>query len=176
MTQLPPLPAAAISTDGALPLAVFHRSDDVDRHIAPLRFVKGLELRVVWQGTTWSLPAGSAGLLWELAPEDGADRRVAALARAVRSVSYSVTANAELLEISRALGFRQHLTVPVRLEELEPALGMSAIVDLADRIDIAAERIGRLATRTEVIGDLVRAVNASVDPEAVSAALIARVR
>jgi diguanylate cyclase (GGDEF)-like protein len=67
------------------------------------------------------------------------------------------------------------LTVPIRLEDLEPALGMAAIIDLADRIDTAAARFVRLAARTEVIGDLVRAVNATVDPDAVSTALIARV-
>jgi diguanylate cyclase (GGDEF)-like protein len=175
MSDTPPPAADAITPDGALALAVFHRSDDVDRHIAALRAVRGLDLSVVWQGTAWSLPRGTAGLLWELAPEDGVDRRVAALAKSVPSVSYSVTANADLLEVSRALGFRQHLTVPIRLEELEPALGMAAIIDLADRIDTAAARFVRLAARTEVIGDLVRAVNATVDPDTVSAALIARV-
>jgi diguanylate cyclase (GGDEF)-like protein len=175
MPDTPPPVADAVTPDGVLALAVFHRSDDVDRHIAALRAVRDLDLAVVWQGTAWSLPRGTAGLLWELAPEDGADRRVAALAKSVPSVSYSVSANAELVDVSRALGFRQHLTVPIRLEELEPALGMAAIIDLADRVDTAAVRFARLAARTEVIGDLVRAVNASVDPDAVCAALMARV-
>jgi diguanylate cyclase (GGDEF)-like protein len=174
MPDTPPA-ADAITPDGVLALAVFHRSDDVERHIAPLRAVRDVELSVVWQGTAWALPRGTAGLLWELAPEDGADRRVAALAKSVPAVSYSVSANADLIEVSRALGFRQHLSVPIRLEELEPALGMAAIVDLADRIDTAAVRFARLAARTEVIGDLVRAVNASVDPDAVCTALMARV-
>src|SRR5580765_5300255 len=126
MPETPPPPSAeTITPDGVLGLAVFHRSDDVDRHIAALHGVRGLNVSVIWQGTIWSLPAGAGALLWELAPEDGADRRVAALARSVPSVSYGVTASAELLEMSRALGFRQHLTVPIRLEHLEPALGMA---------------------------------------------------
>jgi diguanylate cyclase (GGDEF)-like protein len=173
--QPPPSPADVNSPDGALALAVFHRSDDVDRHIESLRHVKGLDLLVVWQGTQWSLPRGAAGLLWELAPEDGADRRIGALAKSVPSVSYSTSRSPELADVSRELGFRQHLSVPVRLEDLERALGVSAIVDLADRIDAATARFARLASRTEIIGDLVRAVNASIDPDAVATALVARV-
>jgi diguanylate cyclase (GGDEF)-like protein len=77
--------------------------------------------------------------------------------------------------MSRTLGFRKHLVAPIRLEDLERGLNIPAIVDLADRLDAATGRFVRLAARTEVIGDLVRAVNASIDPDNVSAALVARV-
>jgi diguanylate cyclase (GGDEF)-like protein len=156
-------------------MAVFHRSDEVERHIAPLRPIDALHLELIWQGATWSVPSRPSVVLWELAPEDGADRRINAIAKGTPALSYSVTSTPELVEMSRALGFRQHLTVPIRLEDVEHALGLPAIVDLADRLDAATGRFARLAARTEVIGDLVRAVNASIDPDAVSAALISRV-
>ena len=54
MTASAPQPAV-------LRLAVFHRSEDVQEHIAPLRQIKGLEVLLVWQGVTWMLPRGVAG-------------------------------------------------------------------------------------------------------------------
>ena len=39
-----------------LRIAVFHRSEDVQEHVAPLRYVKGVELLLIWQGVTWIRP------------------------------------------------------------------------------------------------------------------------
>ena len=168
-------PAETSASDGTFRVAVFHRSDDVERHLAPLRPIQALRLDVAWQGTSWTVPAGTSAVLWELAPEDAADRRVSAIAKHTPAVSYSTASTPDLIEISRALGFRQHLTAPIRVEDIERALAIPAIVDLADRLDAAHERFVRLASRPEVLGDVVRAVNASIDPDAVSAALISRV-
>jgi hypothetical protein len=52
-----------------LRIAVFHRSEDVQEHVAPLRHVKGVELFLIWQGVTWMRPRGVDGVLWELSPE-----------------------------------------------------------------------------------------------------------
>src|ERR1700733_2600144 len=99
--QRPPLAADIQASGGVLNVAVFHRSDEVDRHVAALSEVAAIRLDLVWQGTTWALPAGAHVLLWELAPEDGSDRRVAALARSAPAVSYSSTLQPDLVELSR---------------------------------------------------------------------------
>src|ERR1700683_2993685 len=172
--QRPPSAADPSAPETRFGVVVFHRSDDVDRHVAPLRQVQAIHLEVIWQGATWSVPPHTSAVLWELAPEDGADRRIAVIAKGTPSLSYGATVTPELIEMSRALGFQQHLTLPIRLEDVERGLGLPAIVDFADRLDAATARFVRLASRTEVIGDLVRAVNASIDPDAVSAAVISR--
>lgn len=173
--QRPPMAAEPSASEARFGVVAFHRSDDIERHVAPLRLVHAVRLELIWQGATWSVPPHTAVVLWELAPEDGADRRVAAIAKSAPSLSYSVHSTPELIEISRALGFQKHLTAPIHLEDVEHGLGLPAIVDLADRLDAASERFRRLAAQPEIIGDLVRAVNASIDPDAVSTALISRV-
>jgi diguanylate cyclase (GGDEF)-like protein len=155
-------------------LAVFHRSEDVQEHITPLRQVKGLELMLVWQGVTWMVPRRAVGLLWELSPEDASDSRIRELIAEVPSASYSLASNPALVELSRTLGFQRHLSTPVRLIDVERALGLPAVVDLAERLDLAAPRLQRLSRRTEVVGELMRAVNASTDPGGVARALVAR--
>ena len=140
-----------------------------------LRQVTGVELQLIWQGTTWTLPRGVMGVLWELAPEDGSDSRIAALVESVPGASYSLASNPALLEVSRTLGFRRHLSTPVRLIDVERALGVPAVVDLADRLEAATPKLVRLAKRTEVFSDLLRGVNASADPTGVATALVGRV-
>src|SRR5262245_16730144 len=157
-----------------LRLAVFHRSEDVQEHLAPLRMVRGVEILQVWQGATWTLPRGIAGVLWELAPQDGADSRIAGLIEGVPAASYSLASNPALLEVSRKLGFRRHLSTPVRLVDVERALSLPAVVDLADRLDEATPRLVRLSRRTEALSELMRAVNASSDPAGVANAIAAR--
>ena len=166
---------ASASTDRPeLRLAVFHRSEDVQEHIAPLRQVKGLEVLLVWQGVTWILPRGVAGVLWELAPEDAADSRIRELIVNVPSASYSLASNPSLVDVSRVIGFRRHLSTPVRLVDVERALGMPAVIDLADRLEAATPRLQRLSRRTESVSELMRAVNASTDPGGVAKALASR--
>ena len=157
-----------------LRLAVFHRSEDVQEHIAPLRQVKGLELILIWQGVTWMLPRNAAGVLWELAMEDGADSRVRGLLEGVPSVSYSLASDPSLIELSRQIGFQRHLSTPVRLVDVERAMSLPPVIDLADRLDAAAPRLNRLSRRTEAVGELLRAVNASTDPTGVARALASR--
>lgn len=158
-----------------LRLAVFHRSEDVQEHIAPLRHVKGLEVLLVWQGVTWIAPRNVAGVLWELAPEDASDSRIRALMAGVPAASYSLASNPSLVDLSRTMGFARHLSTPVRLIDVERALGMPAVIDLAERLEAAAPRLQRLSRRTESVSDVMRAVNASTDPAGVAKALAARV-
>jgi diguanylate cyclase (GGDEF)-like protein len=121
------------------------------------------------------LPRDVAGVLWELSPHDIIDRRITALIELVPALSYSTASGQGLNELSKTLGFRQHLSTPLHLEDVERALGLPAVIDLAERLDAAAPRIAKLASRTEVLADLVRSVNASTDPGIVAATLVSRV-
>ena len=51
---------------GALTLAVFHRSRDVLRHLAPLRRPGHLRVKCYPQSGPTKVPADAMGVLWEL--------------------------------------------------------------------------------------------------------------
>ena len=124
-----------------LRIAVFHRSEDVQEHVAPLRHVKGVELFLIWQGVTWMRPRGVDGVLWELSPEDGADSRIRDLIEGVASASYSLASNPALVDLSRAIGFRRHLSTPIRLVDVERALSLPPVIELTDRLEAASPRL-----------------------------------
>jgi diguanylate cyclase (GGDEF)-like protein len=166
---------ATTPTTPVLRLAVFHRSEDVQEHLAPLRQVPGVELVLVWQATSLTMPRDVAGMLWELAPQDAADTRIATLMGNLPAASYSTGMAPALIELSRTLGFRKHLSVPVRLADVERALALPAVVDLADRFDAAAPRLPTLSRRTKAVSELMRAVNVSTDPVGVANAVVSRV-
>jgi len=168
-------PALDSSPSRLLRLAAYHRSEDVQEHLAPLRQVKGVEILLMWQGTSWTLPRDVDGVLWELTAQDRADPRLAALIEGVPAASYNLTSTTALADLSRTLGFRQHLSAPVRLADVERALGLPSVIDLADRLDMATPRLVRIARRTEAVQELMRAVNSSTNPQDVAAALVARV-
>lgn len=168
-------PRDAIASDYALTLAVYHQSADVERHVAPLRRSRRVRVSLERQGTNFPPPRGASGILWELSPENGVDRRrVAALIDRAPVASYGATADRRLADLSRTLGFRHHLAAPLRLAEVEHALGLPGEIDLADRVDRAAPHLIKLAGRAEVLSELMRAVNMSTDPAAVASALLGR--
>jgi len=160
-------------------LAVFHRSqpgESVERHVAPLRRARRVALAITRQRATSVPPKGTGGILWEIAADTGLDRRrVSALLAKAPAASYSAAGDRHLADLSRSLGFRHHLTVPLRWPEVERALGLPGAVDLADRLEKATPRLVATAKRAEVLSDLLRAVNESSDPAAVASALVARV-
>ena len=158
----------------ALTLAVYHHSPDVERHVAPLRRAH-VGVRLLKQGTLARAPVDPIGVLWELCPDQSPNRRV--LSRMLASVpaaSYGGSGDRDLADLSRTLGFRHHLSIPLRLAEVERALGLPGEVDLADRLDTGTARLEQLAAKVEVVSDLVRAVNASTDPSMVASALVTR--
>ena len=158
----------------SLRLVVYHESPDIETIVEPLRPARSLDVELIRKGTAWSVPEYAEALLWELAPEDGFQRLVSALISGLPAASFSTSTQPGMKELSRALGFRAHLIAPFRLEDVERALGMSDAIDLADRLDAAAPKVIAMAARPEVLGSLVRAVNASVDPADVAATLGAR--
>ena len=156
-------------------LAVYHRSDNVEQHLGELRASGGIRLELVRKGTLWTMPTNVAGVLWELTLDDGAQRMVSALIANVPAVSYSVSNQPGLAELSRALGFREHLTLPLRLDAVERALGLRDLVDLADRLDASGPRLAQLASQPDAVGAVLRAVHAASDPVGVAGALVAQV-
>jgi diguanylate cyclase (GGDEF)-like protein len=160
-------------------LAVFHRSqpgESVERHVAPLRRARRVALAIARQRAASVPPKGTGGILWEIAADAGLDRRrVSSLLAKAPAASYAAVGDRHLADLSRSLGFRHHLTVPLRWPEVERALGLPGVVDLADRLDKATPRLVATAKRAEVLSDLLRAVNESSDPGAVASALVARV-
>lgn len=165
-------PSAA---DDALTLAIYHRSDDIERYLHELRAAGGLRLELIRKGTLWTVPGTVSGVLWELTPDDGAQRLVAALIANVPAVSYSLADRPGLVELSRALGFRAHLTPPLRLADVERGLGIRHLLDLADRLEVATGPIVEAAADPDVIGAVLRAVNVAPDPPGVAAAIVEQV-
>jgi diguanylate cyclase (GGDEF)-like protein len=157
-----------------LRIAVFHRSEDVHEHVAPLKLVKDVELLLIWQGVTWIRPRNLDGLLWELSPEDVSDSRIRELIDGSAAASSSLASNPSLVQLSRSMGFRRHLSTPVRLVDVERALSLPPVIELADRLDAASPRLDRLSRRTEAVSEVMRAVNSSTEPAGVAAALAAR--
>jgi diguanylate cyclase (GGDEF)-like protein len=153
---------------------VYHRSDNVEQHLGELRASGGLRLELIRKGTLWTIPTDVAGVLWELTLDDGAQRLVPALLANVPAVSYSVAAQPGLVELSRALGFRSHLTLPLTLDAVERALGLRDLVDLADRLEASGPRLSQLAAQPDAIGSVLRAVHAAADPAGVASALVAQ--
>jgi diguanylate cyclase (GGDEF)-like protein len=161
------------STGTALTLAVYHRSPDVERHVAALRRSRRVKIALERQGASGSVPRATAGILWELVPGNGIDRRrVAALFDLAPVASYGVAPDRRLADLSRTLGFPHHLAAPLRLAEVQHALGLPGVVDLADRIDAAVPRLIKLAGRADVFVDLLRTLGASTDPAAVATVLV----
>jgi diguanylate cyclase (GGDEF)-like protein len=167
--------AEGTSDEHVLTLAVYHRSDNIEQHLGELRAAAGLRVEFVRKGTLWTLPTNVAGALWELSLDDGAHRLVSALIASVPAVSYSTSSQPGLAELSRSLGFREHLTLPLHLDQVERALGLHDLIDLSDRLEAAAPRLVDRASHPDAVGGVLRAVNIAADPAGVAAALVERV-
>jgi diguanylate cyclase (GGDEF)-like protein len=160
--------------DSTLSIAVFHRGDQAIRELQALQ-TPGLRFELIPIGSSWTIPAGAAGVLWELALEDGAQRRVAALVAGIPAASFGLTSQPALVELSRALGLRAHLVAPFSLGAIERALGLGEAIDLADRISSAAPRIIGMASAPDAVATVMRAVGALPDPAHVASTLSATI-
>ena len=162
---------------GALTLAVFHRSRDVVRLLAPLRRTGHLRVKCGQQhslGAAPRVPSNATGVLWELGVDDDVDRRhVTRVIASVPSASFGAGAR-PVADLSRALGFRHHLSLPLRVAEVERALGLPGEHDLSERLASGADHLAALASRADVIVDTMRVLNLSTDPAMVASTLSAR--
>jgi len=158
----------------ALTLAVFHRSREVLRYLAPLRRAGHLRVKCLPQAAIVRVPANATGVLWELGPDDDVDRRrLSRVLSGVPSASFGVGAR-QVSDLSRAVGFRHHLGVPLRLAEVERALGLPGVHDLADRLESGADALAGRAAHADVIVDMMRMLNMSTDPAMVASSLSTR--
>jgi diguanylate cyclase (GGDEF)-like protein len=162
------------AASAGLTIAVYHRTEGVDSQLAELS-ATGFRLEYIRKNSLWTMPTNVAGVLWELSLDDGTQRLVSALISNVPAVSFSAVTQPGLAELSRALGFRAHMTLPLRLEAVERALGIRDLVDLADRLDASASRVTQLASEPGSVGAILRAVNVSADPEGVAEAIVRQV-
>jgi diguanylate cyclase (GGDEF)-like protein len=120
------------------------------------------------------VPTNATGVLWELGPEDDVDRRrLSRVLSGAPAASFGQGAR-PVSDLSRAVGFRHHLSVPLRLAEVERALGLPGVHDLADRIESGAAPLAERAARADVIVDMMRMLNMSTDPAMVASALSTR--
>jgi GAF domain-containing protein len=157
-------------------LAIYHVSQDFERHVAALR--RSSRFRVTCQPQRKSSRVsvkGIDGVLWELAPGKKPDRRrLASLARGVPVVSYSATGGRKAAAVSRAAGFTSHLKAPLRPAEVARALGAAPRPDLAARLKPLQRALGRRFRRADVLAELVRATLVPVEPARVADALVSR--
>jgi diguanylate cyclase (GGDEF)-like protein len=120
------------------------------------------------------VPSNATGVLWELGPDDEIDRRrLVRVLSGVPSASFGIGAR-PVADLSRAVGFRHHLSVPLRLAEVERALGLPGVHDLADRLETGGATLAAHAARADVIVETMRLLNMSTDPSMVASALSAR--
>lgn len=114
-------------------------------------------------------------VLWELRPGRKPNlRRLHSIARGRPLVSYSVDRGRQVADQSRAFGFTSHLNAPLIPVEIEHQLVLAAPVDLATRFRQFQPTLRRYLNRVPVIGEMTRVVNASMDPDRVADALVAR--
>ena len=159
-------------------LAVYHASASVEPHIAELRRTKRFKLLCFPQRTAARMRAPTTAVdavLWELRPGRKPNlRRLNSIARGRPLVSYSVDRGRQVADQSRAFGFTSHLTAPLIPVEIEHQLVLAAPVDLATRFRQFQPTLRRYLNRVPVIGEMTRVVNASMDPDRVADALVAR--
>ena len=156
-------------------LVVYHAGTDVDQHVAALKRLRRFKITCVQQR---ALPTrGPArvvdAVLWELVPGKRPNKRhLAAIAHGSLLVSYSVDSDRQLSDVSRRTGFASHLKAPLSPLDVERELALVASTDLADRFATFQSTLRRHLTRQDVLADVFRNVNASVDPQRVADTLV----
>lgn len=162
----------------AVSLAVYHAGDGAEKHLSRLRRAGRFRLAYFSPRRTMTAHSLTAfdGVLWELSPEHQPDRRhVAAIARRVPVVSFSAAGGRDVVDLSRRLGFTTHLKAPLSPTDVQGQLTRPKGADFFGRIRTTQRALRvRLANRATLI-DLVRVVNATLDPKKIADALLDRV-
>ena len=165
------------SSRAGLRLVVFHASPDVQTHIASLKRNRRFTVACYSQSTVpiRQGPGAVDAVLWELAPGRRPNwRRLRTMARGRPIVSYSASHDVDVIERSKALGFTSHLVTPLSVVEIEHQVALASPADLSTRLRRSQPMLRRYLGRVEVINEMHRAVNASLDPTRVADALAAR--
>ena len=160
-----------------LRLVVFHASPDVKTHVAYLTRNRSFTVTCCPQRVSQPrrLRTGVDAVLWELSPGRRPNwRRLTTIAQGMPVVSYSATADSGVVRRSRQLGFSRHLDAPLSGAELTHLVALASPVDLATRLRQMQTTLRRYLGRVEIIQEMYRSVNTSLDPALVADALAAR--
>lgn len=156
-------------------MTVYHVSSDVDAHVAQLKRLSRFRVTCVDQRKISSRgPMRASDLvLWELASgRRPGRRRIESLARGVPFVSYSIEGTKSLAHMSRALGFAAHLKAPLSSVEIERQLLLGESLDLSTRLRRFQTILRRHLAKPDVMAEVYRSVNVSVEPKKVADALV----
>ena len=160
-----------------LRLVVFHASPDVQTHIASLKRNRTCRVTCYPQAT---VPirrpgAGVDAVLWELAPGRRPNwRRLNTIARGMPILSYSSTTDTDVTVRSVELGFTCHLSTPLSAVAVAHQVALAAPVDLGARLRRAQPTLRRYLSRVDIVREMHRSVNASLEPLQVADALASR--
>ena len=160
-----------------LRLVVYHASADVQPQVAPLTRTQKFKVACYPQRTVPVRPPATAvdAVLWELSPGRRPNwRRLNAIARGTPIVSYSATESTTVIERSRAIGFACHLSAPLTGVEIEHQVALASPADLATRFSQFQPALRRYLARVETVGEMMRSVSVSLDPNRVADAVVAR--
>jgi diguanylate cyclase (GGDEF)-like protein len=158
-------------------LAVYHATDEVERHLEPLRRSERLSIAKFSQrtGSFRVSAAGFDAVLWELTPDRPLDRRrLAALARRRPVVSYSAASWPGASKVSRRCGFKGHLVLPLSAEAVERQVKPTVRADLAARLREVQPALRRHLQHPGLLADILRAVNLTLEPLKVAETVLAR--
>ncbi len=159
-------------------LAVYHVSDDVEKHLVQLRRSNRFSVTCFPQqsGPLRASATGFDGVLWELAPGHSPDRqRLVAVAGTRPTVSFSADPAAALLRLSREMGFRGHLTAPLSQAAVEQHLTRVIRADLAARLRQVQPALRRQLQSRKLLPALLKAANADLDPLKVAEIIVTQV-
>jgi diguanylate cyclase (GGDEF)-like protein len=158
-------------------LAVYHASDEVEKHLAALRRSNRFSVTCFSQqsGSFRASATGFDGVLWELAPGHSPDRRrLVAMGRTQPIVSYSANPGVALTKLSRRMGFCGHLTAPLSSTEVERHLTRVTRADLATRLQQVQPALRGQLRRRSLLAALLKAANAAVEPAKVAETIMAQ--
>ncbi len=165
------------SSGAGLRLVVFHASPDVGTHIEPLTRIRRFQVTHYSQ----CLPrprrptTGVNAVLWELAPGRRPNWRwLREFARETPVASYSLRSGSEVLDRSKQLGFACHLVAPLNGTEVANQIGLASHEDLSTRLRQLQPTLRRFLNRVDVVREMNRSVNDSLEPVQVADALVAR--
>ncbi len=158
-------------------LAVYHASDEVEKHLAPLRRSNRYSVTCFPQqsGSFRASASGFDGVLWELTSDHSLDRRrLVAIARTRPIVSYSADSGVHLVRLSRRMGFRGHLTTPLRPTDVARHLPHVVPADLASRLRQVQPALRDQLRRQGLLGAFLKTVTAAPEPGKVAESILAR--
>ena len=165
------------SSGAGLRLVVFHASADVDTHIAPLARFPRFNVTCYSQQAArpFRAPSGVQAVLWELGPGRRPNWRwLRRFAQGAPIVSYSSQTGSDVLNRSKQLGFARHLEAPLNGTEVAHQVAIASQEDLSTRLRRSQPTLRRFLNRVDVVREMHRSINESLEPAQVADVVVAR--